>query len=275
MKREFEPSSERLTELDALQPEWQAVFSETVKTVGDALGSDGNTLAAFSYVRLVEGEDHFKPWPEIKYLNGEVEVTCNLEGFHIWEQVLSEAPSFNASDIRRLYLATAATSVELCFLADSASQERAMLDPKIRSLSIKRASSIINKLYNREELLVNAEKFEQEHGVTEVTAAIMNTFTESQILELNKFRYGLGTALFALDVPAEVTEEITEAFKENFIREIIRHEETLIMFLSEFSRARPAADITTKYTKAKQLAFQEFLFAGTIPMGYENKPDSR
>lgn len=275
MKNEFEPTPERLRELEILQPEWQAAYAETVIQVGDALGSDGNAMAAFSYVRLVEGEEHFKPWPEIKYLDGEVEVTCNLEGYSQWEGVLNDVASLTSNDVRRLYLATAAAAVELSFLAMSARQERNVLDPKIRSKSIIRATSIINNLQQREDLLKSAEEFEETYGTTEVTAAIMNNFTDSQILELNKFRYGLGTALFALGATPALTKEITEAFRKNLKSEIDRHEETLLVFLEQFARAEPSADVASHYSKAKQLAFQEFLFGGTIPMGYKTKKGSK
>ena len=263
---EFSPQHE----YDTTEAEWQLAFQESLRFVGNALGSDGDMIARFTHLRLVEGEEEFKPVPEMKMIDGEVEVTCNLEAYEQWVQVLYEVDGMTDEEIRSLYLATASSWVELSFLAVSANkEEKFAMNPAQKSRSRKRALMIVNKLQTQEDLLVSAEKLEEE-GVFGATDAILGGgLTPRQILEVNKLRYGLGMSFYALKLDTKKQEQIKQAFKISLIHQLQSHEETLLTFLDAFSRADEYADIVEDhYKKIKRYAFPEFLFAGTIPMGY-------
>ncbi len=247
--------------------EWQKEFKDVVEIVGNALGSSGAMLAKYAHIRLVSGDEAFSPFPDFKFIdNNEIEVTCNTEAFEEWERAIGHVPGVGYAGTRRLYLAAAAAPVELAFAAKTANVERNFVS---RSRSMRRSKEIMEKLDTKEELLHRAWILESEHGFVGAREAIESNLNERQVVELNLLRYGLGVAFYALEIEPELQADITEAFRQTLKAELENYEETLMEFMIAFAQRYPYDDIVEKYKTAKRNAFPEFLFAGTIPLGYD------
>lgn len=253
-----------------LEQDWQLAFEDSLRTVGDVLSDSGEILSKFAHVRLTTGEEKYSILPELKFIDGDAEVTCNLDGFDQWLDILAGVSGLDHEETRRLYLTTAASWVELSFLALAAKQERDTVDiPVQRSRAIRRAASIVRKLADRETLRESAEELEVKHGIFGAVDAIEAGLSDEEVLRMNRLRYGMGTAYLALGYDAVKVNSVTESITETLKTELSNYEDSMLLFLTAFAEVDPYADIASNFQKLKRDSFPGLLFAITIPMGYE------
>lgn len=264
----FENGNHRLT--PELELEWQNAFKEALQSTGDALSGTGELLSRFAHIRLTEGDDQYSILPTLKWIDGEVEITCNLDAYDQWNDVFSQVEGTNDEQTRKLYLGTAASWVELSFLAFSAKEERKLLsEDSRRGEAIKRAGSIARKLATRDDLKKSAEVLETDHDIYGAVDAIDAGLSDLDVLAVNRLRYGLGAAYFALGYSKEAVSSIVESVRNVLKTELTNYEDSMIMFLTAFAEVDPYVDFADSFQKLKRDSFPALLFALTIPMGYK------
>ncbi len=256
---------------EVLRQGWQQALESNVRVVGDAMGNWGDMLATRVRLRMVDGEESYAALPGLKLVDGDVEVTCNTDAFDLWHKVLDEIPDLPEEDIRNLYLASAASWVELTYLSFAAKREREFEDKKdIVAHAIGRAARIAGQFGNRDDIADCAKTLETEHGMSGISE-IATGLTDEAVQEINKIRYSLGTAMYALDFSQDKICDIRATFRRNLGTEMDNYEITLLSFLEAFTDPEPYAHLQSQHAQIKRFAFPHFLFAGTSPMGYEEE----
>lgn len=248
---------------------WQEALEDNVRTVGDAVGSWGDMLAKTVKVSLVEGDDRYMPLPAYKYCeDGLIEIACNTDVFEYWQGLFVDTPDMTPRKVQNLYLASAAASVELAHLGMTAKSERKYdTGTGMRNAAIERAQELISKFQDKKELIRSAGVLEAECGVVGAVNAV-NKLQGADVIDVNKARYSIGVAMFALGYDGQQTQEVVNTFRSNLVTELRKYEETLLDFLANLDTPGSYAKIQSNMETVQSYSFPRFLFAGTIPMGY-------
>ncbi len=255
-------------EFDSVQS-WQLALERNVVRLGNEMGSWGDVLASHVQLRLTTGDDQFQIIPELKKIDDDIEITCNLDSFETWVLTLSEVPGMGRHEIRDLYLSTAAAWVEMTYVAESARIERETGDgTERRSRAMMRSRNLVEKLVSKSDLEANAEELEHVYGIAGATDVVRHDLSPKDIMEINRIRYGLGAAMYALGYTEEQVQHIVQSFRSNLELVLSQYEITLMQLLDSVTHASNYSYLESHQEQLKQFVFPHFLFAGTMPLRY-------
>lgn len=244
-------------------------YQENVVRVGDALGSSGEILAKYTELCVIEQEAFYAPVPPLKIVDGTVVAKMHPESLGLWADVLGEAVHIGAKDVRNIYFASTASLVELTFLSLAAKQERKFEGVEgATARAIGRAASIASRFFDKDEVMLLAEDLEVNQGLVGITT-LAEYLRPEDIVEINRLRYVMSSAYFALELSETQLSEITDLFRLRLKTEMGKYNEMLLMFLETFSNSeRDFVKFQSSMDKLKSRSMAHFLVAGSSPMGY-------
>ena len=204
-----------MSEMLEFEKELQPVFDELSNEMGQSLFGSGDIFEHLVEVEFSEAEGDFSPTPVIrKNENGTPIMVCSMEGYEEWKEVFGVTSVLSEAQIRDAYIATGLSWLEICFSVRAAEIEKEILHQDDPSATAKKRVEMIHSGFlSNDDLAKEVGSCAQVeiNGLDE----IVKNLSQKDNQEINKYRHGIGMAIWMLDLTSEEKLKLKSEFFES------------------------------------------------------------
>lgn len=250
-----------MTEFERDCKEIREVFPDVLEEYAKVMGLDARTLAEFTDIDCVSGEEEYWPCPSMRSNGGrDVTMVCNLNGKENgWDIIFDEGLNIPREDSQRLYVAAGLASIGLVHIAYDARDAR----KESSRDGLMRAKKIMQQLEDKEIIDHQIRELECSGKIESSLYPIEITYED--VRRINQIRFRLGVAYLVTNFDMEKREQASVLFTEHFAEDLKKLGENLISFAIGFGLDKHI-DPEIYKQKGVSSALHIFNFAGIFPM---------